>query len=266
MIRNYNYPYSIVILLNNLEFFNPILEVKKMSKIVSINYRTIFKDEIILVSIYLCVFASLATVMLILLARFKQCYCIMGFDSPYYVYGAELVFYYGIKALIGRDKIIVLLLSYLILRVTNNPELTGVLLPLILGAVYSIVSFYVAFLTSEKNKFLATIVGLTTALTFHFIRISYDLYGQLLANSILLVILYTISLFLKKDLQEGKNFLNMIILLILLAATHFWTIALVIVFIVLILISLSLRDIIIHKKTTKHTKINLLFSFFIIAS
>jgi len=201
------------------------------------------QTSVLLVVSLIGVFVTL----LVFLKRFMEFFGILGFDSPFYIYLAEVIEKYGVGAVLRRDKVSVGLLAYLLLVGLGDFECVGVALPVILGVVYVVASVVVAYCVSRSGR-LSFCVAVVAALNFHFIRVSYDLYGQLMANSLMLMLLYLISRVIDPGSSRFGDFLKIYTVFMLLFLTHFWTSILLISFFLILNVGVVMYYLFVSRK------------------
>lgn len=160
----------------------------------------------------------------VILQRFRVVMGMQGFDSPTYLYLGESVAQHGLSTILQSTKPLISLMMYVLYGIIgDNFELFGILLPILSGIFYILgVSFVSYKITS--NKTISFLAACCAPLSFIFIRLSYDLYANLMANIVLFLALLILSRI--KRISESNNTSQTILLLILtttLFFMHFWS-------------------------------------------
>jgi len=240
----------LLVLLTFIYGFSRILERKKVdlpeNKIIRIIWNKVgtmfenYKKEVADTPLYTKIAAILLIVMidlLIIWQRFREIVGIVGFDSPSYIYSGELTHKYGPALFLKVSKPIPSLISCLLYNIFRTDfDVIGVFLLVIFSLLYILmVSGSIYYKTKDFE--LAIFTGIVAPLSWLFIRTSYDLYGQLLANGFLFVFLVIFSSifpidngYLSRRNSSFKRFFSLLLIIGILYLTHFWTTVLAVVF------------------------------------
>ncbi len=146
-----------------------------------------------------------------------------GYDTLSYIYYAERLLENPAKNFLASLYPIPTIIAALVLLGTSDISLAGILLPYIFGTI-SIILIYSAYklIFSKETAFIATTLYVTS---YTFIRLTYDLYGQLMAIGILSIILIPVSRKVINMLNgnnhgSSKDSLEIFLLLAILFLTH----------------------------------------------
>ncbi|MCD6484227.1 MAG: hypothetical protein J7L47_03845, partial [Candidatus Odinarchaeota archaeon] len=180
-------------------------------------------------------FISLIIGVLTISIRFFNALIAQGFDTPVYVYSARLIDRGDIYVMLSSTKPVAFLLSWIVFKLSGNSVLlTGFLLPYIFGCLFLVLTIKAVKIGYHDNR-LALIIGSITALSYTFIRITYDLYAQTLGLGVLYITLIAIARFYEAENQEFMTKTKEVgASLLLLYMCHFYTAALVTIFFLII--------------------------------
>ncbi|MGQ4832779.1 MAG: hypothetical protein ACP6IS_02635 [Candidatus Asgardarchaeia archaeon] len=195
---------------------------------------------------------------LIVVQRYQENVGILGFDSPYYIYNAELVHHFGLITFLRISRPIPTAIAYLFyLLFGDNFDLIGVAMPITLALLYAFLILFAIFFKTKDYRF-SIYVGLAAPLNYIFTRASYDLYGQLLANAFLIVFLIVMASILETEKLSSKGLLKLIFslsfILGLLYFTHFWTTLVTMLFAYVAVIIAAINEYIKTKQLTSKLK------------
>ena len=163
--------------------------------------------------------------------RFYNATIVQGFDTPVYVYSSRLIDKGNLYIMYSSTKLLAFFISWVIFKISGNSIiLTGFLLPYVFGSVLLVLTIKAVKMGYNDSK-LAVVIGLVTALSYTFIRVTYDLFAQTLGLGVLYITLTSIAQFYKEKefwlLSKAKEG---VLFLLILYMSHFYTAVLVTMF------------------------------------
>ncbi|MCD6514761.1 MAG: hypothetical protein J7L07_07535 [Candidatus Odinarchaeota archaeon] len=249
--------YELEIILERKPSFIPseiVDHISKLSQAFFIDY----KEKVRKISAYrlFVAFVCLFIVeLLVVWQRFFDVVGIVGFDTPSYVYYGEYIDKYGILSALKLSKPLPSLMMYVIyFFLRDNFDIIGLVTPIIFGSLYIALAAISSYLATKDFR-LSFYVGLTAPLSLLFIRVSYDLYGQLIADALLFIALLFFSKIFMNESRRSviKDSIFLSIIIIVLYLTHFWTAILVALFLFLAIILSLINSYIKYRTTTYST-------------
>lgn len=138
--------------------------------------------------------------------RFVQTPSPQGFDTPFYVYSLRQI-YYGdfFSFLYHVHPLILLFFMPLAFIFGASPVTLGFWLPFVAGSIYVLLVFF-SFYSLKKSVFYAALVTLFSFSNFFFVRLSYDLYSQLIFLGFFwLALAFFIKIFRYSDCSRVVN-------------------------------------------------------------
>jgi|GEM_PF-3860732 len=182
---------------------------------------------------YLNIFLLMILVIIVISIRYMDCFSPQGFDTMSYVFSAELLLQDPLANLSKITHIIpTIITAFAYLLLNQDIIATAIVLPYIFG-ILSVLLVYSALrdILTENISFLAASLY---ALSYQFIRLSYDLFGQLLAIGILTQLFALLTKFFKNTEGTTKYKLKLVFLLVLLPLVHMPSFVLFFIFLIII--------------------------------
>jgi len=175
---------------------------------------------------------SLVLTFIIVQKRYETCLLPQGFDTAAYIYHGELLEAGELLRILRSTKTIPYLITFCVYKLCKGSlYLTGILLPFVFAYLYVGLIFATIYIM-KKDFLLASLCAFFTPLTFFFVRLTYDLFGQTLVIGILLLLLSVLSKIMSRNFNV-KTAVYIFILILTIFLVHAWSIFLILPFLAL---------------------------------
>ena len=217
---------------------------------------------------YIILLCSLILSWIVVWKRFYAALSPQGFDTAAYIYHAELLDLGKYEYVFTTTKVIPYIITYVIYRLCNRSLfLTGILLPFIFASIYTILT-YISVNIATKDSLLSSLCALATPLSFFFIRLTYDLFGQTLGISLLILLLALVNRIIEDEIKLGRinarSQVSLIVLVFAILFSHMHTIIFLLPYLFLVTLYISYLIFTTHKKAFGKKAIFGVISFLII--